>query len=129
MNTALPSSSQPVKFLNATVTPPMRRVNFFIDTDTHTEISEIARCEGLDFSATIRELVSYALRSYKLRRGTLNGSLPQNTKTFFCQICGQLTSMRRLHRAQVLTEEYQFCENCFFAGRHKQFIIILLNRT
>ncbi len=107
----------------------MRRLYFYIEPDVYEEIKVIALYEGLEISATIRQLIAIALRAYKFRRGTLNPALPQNTKTFFCQVCGQMNSVRRQHTATVLNEEYKFCEDCFFADKYKSFVITLINRA
>jgi hypothetical protein len=89
----------------------------------YQETMEIALSEGLDLVATVRELSSYAMRHYHYRKGTLNESLPKNTKTFFCQVCKQETSMRRRHTLHLLGEEYQGCENCFFSDKYIDFAI------
>src|SRR2546426_986526 len=130
MSTTFPPLQQAtvIQFLDTDPKPSRRRVRFTLDEETYQEVLDVARSEGIDFSTTVGALLEFALRYYKFKRGTFNDSLPQNSKTFYCQICGQLTSMRRLHRAQVLNEEYQFCETCFFAEKYKAFIIILLNR-
>jgi hypothetical protein len=132
MNTTFSPSPLPqttiATFLDIDPRQPRRRTRLTLDEDLYQEVLEVADAEGLDFSAAAGALLEFALRYYKFKRGTLNASLPQNSKTFYCQICGQLTSMRRLHKAQVLNEEYQFCELCFFAEKHKIFIITLVNR-
>jgi hypothetical protein len=131
MNTALPPLHQTSLslFLDTQPPKPRRRCRFTLDEDIYNEVLEVAQLEGMGVHDAINSLLGFALRYYKFKKGTLNESKPENTKTFYCQVCGQLTSMRRVHRVQMLYEEYQFCEPCFFADRYKTFIIQMLNRV
>jgi hypothetical protein len=109
--------------------PPMRRLYAYVEPEMYQEVIDIAQHEGMEISATVRELLALAMRYYKFKQGVLNPTNPQNTKTFYCQVCSALTGMRKMHKAQILNEEYHFCENCFFAGRHKNFIVTMVNRS
>lgn len=108
---------------------PMRRINCYVDEAMHQEVAEIATYEGMELSATARELMSIGLRFYRFKRGTLNAALPQNNKTFYCQICGQLTKLRNMHTVIVMNDSYSFCEPCFFADKHKGFVCSQVQRS
>ena len=127
--TSPPNGAVHVKFLSTPEPPRMRRINLFIEEPMNEEIRTIADCEELDFSSTIRELLTIALRYYKFRQGTLNPHAPQNSKMVYCQVCGGLTKVRYMHTTTVLNEEYKFCEDCFFTDKYKNFIITMINRS
>ncbi len=111
-----------------TTKPVMRRVSSYIEPAVYDELTEVAAHEGLELSATIRELLAIALRYYKFKKGTLNPTHPHNDKTFYCQICGQLTKVRNMHTVIVMNDVYSFCEPCFFADKYKGFVVSLINR-
>ncbi len=148
----------PIKLFSNTSPPPMRRLYCYVEPDMYDEVMGIAHYEGMEISATVRELLKFALSSYqitkeiaqtegitpeetmtdlishayryyKYRQGTINPALPANAKTFFCQVCGHEEKVRRQHSTKILNEEYKFCEDCFFADKHKPFIVTLLNRA
>src|SRR5689334_15331897 len=100
-----------INILSATAKPKMRQLKCYMEPGMYDEIALIAQQEGMELSAATRELLVLALRYYKFRRGTLNHELPQNNKTFYCQICSQLTSTRKLHSVAVMYDEYKFCED------------------
>src|SRR4051812_43546354 len=112
------STTTTVKLFASNTPPPMRRLYCYVDPEMYDEVLGIAHYEGVEISATVRELlrfalnyyqetkeiaqaegitleetmkdlVSHAYRYYKYRQGTLNAVLPANTKTFFCQVCGE----------------------------------------
>jgi hypothetical protein len=86
------------------------------------ELEDIGKKEGITLSETIGELLSFGVRYYKFKRGSLNASKPENSKTFYCQCCRQETSLRRAHHVQMFYEEFHFCEPCFFSDRYKVFL-------
>ena len=102
------------KFFSTTVKPPMRRLYCYVEPAIYDEIAQIAQSEGLEFSATTRELIALALRYYKFKRGTLNQEKPENSKTFFCQSCNRETNIRKVIYKQVDFDEYRICEQCAF---------------
>lgn len=151
-------SVTPIRLFSNNNPPPMRRLYCYVEPEVYEEVLGIAHHEGMEISATIRQLLSFALayyqetqeiaqsegitlqetitdlvshsyRYYRYRQGTLNPALPANSKTFFCQVCGQEEKVRRQHSTKILNEEYKFCEDCFFADKHKPFIVRLLNRA
>src|SRR5882757_5900431 len=155
MELSIDLSTTPVKLFGNTTPPPMRRLYCYVEPEMYEEVLGIAHYEGIEISATVRNLLSFALayyqqtkeiaqsegitlqetmtdlvshayRYYKFRQGTLNPALPTNTKTFHCQICRNETSVRRKHRVALLNEEFSCCENCFFADRHIDLSITFL---
>jgi hypothetical protein len=130
MNTNLPPVQQTtvVRFLNIDPKPSRRRIRATLDEDKYEAVMQVAEYEGLEFSEALNRLLEISLRYYEYKRGTLNEAKPENAKTFHCQICGEETSLRRRHRLQILNEEYLSCEDCFFADKHKAFIVMLMDR-
>jgi hypothetical protein len=127
--TCPPNGTATIKFFNVSEPPRMRRINYFIEEATIEEIRTIAQYEELDFSTTARELMDIGLRFYQFKRGTLNPNNPNNDKLIYCQVCGQLTKVRKMHTTRVINEDYKFCEDCFFADKHKKFVIAMIQRS
>ncbi len=123
-----PNGSVHVKFLTPPPSPRLRRTNLFLEEPMLEEIKEISEYEELDYSTTVRQLLELALRYYKFKRGTLNTTLPQNNKTFYCQVCRELTSVRKQHSVAIMLEEFRFCEDCFFANKYKKLLIEQIGR-
>jgi hypothetical protein len=114
---------QQVRFLDA---PPTRRIAGYIEPDLYNEVSAIAKAEHLEISAALNQLLTLAVRYYKVKQETPK---PQPAeKTFYCQVCGKTCKTRYMHKAVVFSEEYKFCEACFFADKHKQFVITQITR-
>jgi hypothetical protein len=116
------------KLLPTSSKPPMRRLEAYVEGEIQEKIISIAKHEEMHISAAIRELLGIALTYYEYRRGTLNPDAPQNSKTFHCQVCAKETSVRKRHSVAINLEEFKFCEDCFFADKHKPFMVRMINR-
>src|SRR4051812_48727563 len=58
-------SITPIKLFSSNTPPPMRRISCYVDTEMYDEVVGIAHFEGMEVSATARELLTFALSYYQ----------------------------------------------------------------
>lgn len=114
-----------VRFLD-TPRPSTRRIAGDIEQVLYQQVLEIAKAERLEVSEALSQLLTLAVNHYKTKREEPQPAPVE--KTFYCQVCGNNCKTRYMHKAVVFSEEYKFCEDCFFAQRHKRFVITQIER-
>src|SRR5687768_8863123 len=110
-----------VRFLD-TPQPAKRRIAGYIEPELYNEIAVIAQEENIQLVEVVAQLLELAVRHYKLKKNEVQPKETVSEKTFYCQVCGKTCKTRYMHKATVFNEEYKFCEDCYFADKHKKFV-------
>lgn len=89
--------------------------DFRLPIPLYNQILGVAKAENLNYSKALIYLVERRLKEYT-----------QKTGLFYCQSCTNEGKKSKMFKVPVGIEEFIFCEDCYFSGKYKEFILRIL---